>query len=336
MTEIDARADIEVRSAHEHVVARVPLAGPVAADWARCYQRLARATDVPVRAETGPDRTWLVVAVAAGSNAAEVAATMNAVRNLVAETDAATDSLQAAEGTEASVRGWWQRQQRAAAPAAGTVRTGIGAERRWVLAGALAVAIAVLVLLPSRFSLGPSWLVPAIEAILLAVIFAVGRLRSARRSAVVRWLSAVLVFVLVAGAAFVAGRLVIDLVEGGPETNSAADLLRVGAGVWLYTIIAFAFLYWLLDGRGPEARILDPPEFPDLAFPQQLNPVVARPGWRPEFSDYLYLGFTNATAFSPTDVMPLARWGKLAMTIQAVASLAILGLVIARAVNIFR
>ena len=59
MTEIDARADIEVRSAHEHVVARVPLAGPVAADWARCYQRLARATDVPVRAETGPDRTWL-------------------------------------------------------------------------------------------------------------------------------------------------------------------------------------------------------------------------------------------------------------------------------------
>jgi hypothetical protein len=62
---------------------------------------------------------------------------------------------------------------------------------------------------------------------------------------------------------------------------------------------------------------------------------VAPPGWRPEFPDYLYLGFTNATAFSPTDVMPVARWGKLAMTVQSIASLAILGLVIARAVNIF-
>ena len=58
--------------------------------------------------------------------------------------------------------------------------------------------------------------------------------------------------------------------------------------------------------------------------------------WRPEFADYLYLGFTNATALSPTDVMPLARWSKLAMTIQAIGSLAILGLVVARAVNIFK
>jgi hypothetical protein len=74
---------------------------------------------------------------------------------------------------------------------------------------------------------------------------------------------------------------------------------------------------------------------PRAAFPAQLNPGIARPGWRAEFFDYLYLGFTNATAFSPTDVMPLARWGKLAMTVQAVCSLMILGLVIARAANIF-
>ena len=75
---------------------------------------------------------------------------------------------------------------------------------------------------------------------------------------------------------------------------------------------------------------------PELAFPEQLNSNVAPPGWRPEFFDYLYLGFTNATAFSPTDVMPLARWAKAAMTVQAVTSLFILGLVIARAVNILR
>ncbi len=78
------------------------------------------------------------------------------------------------------------------------------------------------------------------------------------------------------------------------------------------------------------------PEFPDLAFPEQMNPRLAQPGWRPEFSDYLYLGFTNATALSPTDVMPLSRWAKLAMAVQAVDSLMILGLVIARAINILK
>ena len=83
-------------------------------------------------------------------------------------------------------------------------------------------------------------------------------------------------------------------------------------------------------------RLWTPPAYPDLAFPEQLNPNVAPPGWRPEFLDYLYLGFTNATALSPTDVMPLARWAKAAMTVQATGSLFILGLVIARAVNILR
>jgi hypothetical protein len=146
----------------------------------------------------------------------------------------------------------------------------------------------------------------------------------------------VLVAVLVADAAGVTSRLIADLIQGGPETNSAADLLKTGFLVWLYTIIAFAFVYWALDGGGPESRFLAPPKFPDLAFPPRLNPGTAWPGWRPEFFDYLYLGFTNATAFSPTDVMPLARWGKLAMTVQAVCSLMILGLVIARAANILK
>ena len=92
----------------------------------------------------------------------------------------------------------------------------------------------------------------------------------------------------------------------------------------------------LLDGGGPESRFLTPREFPDLAFPEQLNAGIAPQGWHPAFFDYLYLAFTDATAFSPTDVMPLARWGKLAMTVQALCSLMILGLVIARAVNIFK
>ena len=76
------------------------------------------------------------------------------------------------------------------------------------------------------------------------------------------------------------------------------------------------------------------PTYPDIAFPQQLNPHVAASGWRPRFIDYLYLGFTNATALSPTDAMPLAPWAKIAMTVQSVISLALLALVIANAVNV--
>jgi uncharacterized membrane protein len=204
------------------------------------------------------------------------------------------------------------------------------------MAVTLLVAMALPLLLPPRFSVGPVWIVPVIEGMLLVTLVVADPGRIDRRSDLIRGLSIGLVAVLVAGATAATVRLVIDLIRGGPETNSPARLLQVGAIVWVYLIITFALLYWELDGAGPEVRAGATPEFPDLAFPQQLNPRVARPSWRPEFFDYLYLGFTNATAFSPTDVMPLARWAKLAMALQATASLVVIGLVIARAVNILR
>src|SRR4029453_3780202 len=105
--------------------------------------------------------------------------------------------------------------------------------------------------------------------------------------------------------------------------------------VWLSNNIAFALLYWELDGGGAAARAHHAADPLDLAFPQQLNPRPASPQWEPCFIDYLYLGFTNATAFSPTDVIPLVPWAKITMAVQAVISIAILGLVIARAVNLF-
>lgn len=204
------------------------------------------------------------------------------------------------------------------------------------MAVTLVVSMGLLFTLPARFSLGPSWLVPALEAVLLVALIIADPGRLDRQSTEGRILSLTLVSVLVLEATGVSVRLVVDLIEGGPETNSAAALLHVGFTIWISTIVAFAFLYWQLDGGGPEARLLVPPEFPDLAFPEHLNPGVAPPAWRPEFFDYLYLGFTNATVFSPTDVMPMARWAKLAMAVQAAGSLLILGLVIARAVNILK
>ena len=340
LTDIDPGADIELTSSRDHVTARIPLAGQVTREWLGCYHRLARAAAVPVRAEERPERTWIVVTVPATSSHAEIAGTLDAALALITEADTAALRAAPTAQAEASIRDWWARTRegthRRPMPRVDAVRTAIGGEKRWLLAAALALAMAILLLLPARFSVGPNWVVPAVEALLLAAIFVADGRFGDRRPAVIRGLSCALVLILVGDAVFVTVRLVVDLVEGGPETDSAADLLGVGFGVWIYTIVAFAFLYWLFDGGGPRARIWNPPEFPHLGFVEQLNPVVAPPGWRPEFSDYLYLGLTNATAFSPTDVMPLARWSKLAMAIQAIGSLAVLGLVVARAVNILQ
>ncbi len=204
------------------------------------------------------------------------------------------------------------------------------------MAVTLLVAMALPFLLPPRFSLGPRWIVPALEGVLLVALVVADPGRIDRRSDLIRALSIALIVVLVAGAAAMTTRLVVDLIRGGPDTNSPAQLLRIGAVVWAYLIISFSFLYWELDGGGPENRARAAPAVPDLAFPEHLNPHVAPPGWQPEYFDYLYLGFTNATAFSPTDVMPIARWAKLAMSVQAICSIIVLGLVIARAVNILK
>lgn len=203
------------------------------------------------------------------------------------------------------------------------------------MAGAVLAAMVLTILLPGTLRLGPQWVLPLIEGVLLVAVITADPVRISRRSRELRALSIGLVSVLVLGALSATVHLIDDLIHGGAVTNSASELLEAGTIVWVSNNIAFALLYWELDGGGAAARAHHLPTHADLAFPQQLNPRIAPPGWRPRFIDYLYLGFTNATAFSPTDVMPLAPWAKIAMALQAVVSLGILGLVIARAVNVF-
>ena len=204
------------------------------------------------------------------------------------------------------------------------------------MAGAVLAAMVLTILLPGSLRIGPTWVLPLIEGVLLAAVIAGDPVRITRRSRELRALSIVLVAVLVFGALWATVVLIDDLIHGGAETNSASDLLEAGSVVWVSNNIALALLYWELDGGGAAARAHSLPTHADLAFPQHLNPHVAPPDWRPpRFIDYLYLGFTNATAFSPTDVMPLAPWAKIAMAVQSLVSLGILGLVIARAVNVF-
>jgi uncharacterized membrane protein len=202
----------------------------------------------------------------------------------------------------------------------------------------MAVAVVSLmvltILLPRENRLLPAWVLPLFVGALLVALIAADPGAIDRRSGLLRVLSIVLVSILVLSALVATGLLIDVLVNGGPQTNSASGLLEAGTIVWVSNNIAFALLYWELDGGGAAARAQKMGRDVGFAFPQQLSPDLAPPAWRPQFVDYLYLGFTNATAFSPTDAMPMTPWAKLAMMVQSLVSLVILGLVIARAVNL--
>ena len=179
-------------------------------------------------------------------------------------------------------------------------------------------------------------LLPILEGVLLVALIIGDPGRISKRSSVLRGFSIALVTVLIAQSLWSTARLIDELIVGGPHTNKPGPLLAAAAIVWVSNNSAFSLLYWEFDSGGAAERAHALRDHPDLAFPQQLNPRIAPANWRPRFIDYLYLGFTNATAFSPTDAMPLAPWAKIAMTVQAAISLAILGLVVARAANILQ
>jgi hypothetical protein len=206
-------------------------------------------------------------------------------------------------------------------------------EARWHMAGAVLAAMVLTLLLPSDLRLGPRWLLPILEGALLVALIIGDPGRISKRSSVLRGFSIALVTVLIAQSLWSTARLIDELIVGGPHTNKPGPLLAAAAVVWVSNNIAFALLYWELERGGAAERAHGLRDHPDLAFPQQLNPDIAPANWRPRFIDYLYLAFTDATAFSPTDAMPLVPWAKIAMTVQAAISLAVLGLVVARAAN---
>jgi len=198
----------------------------------------------------------------------------------------------------------------------------------------LGINVALRIWLPDGSPIRVPWLIPSIEALLLVALLATNPTELARRT---HWLRPVilgLVGLLVVAALWATALLVYDLIRGEGVTNSPSELLAVGATVWLGNNLAFALLYWLIDSGGPIARRANPAPR-DFAFTQQMSPELAPPGWRPVFLDYLHLGFTNATAFSPTDVMPLTHRAKYTMLVQSTVALALFGLIVARAVNAF-
>jgi hypothetical protein len=214
-----------------------------------------------------------------------------------------------------------------------------GIEPRWPIVLTLGLFVVLTIVLrvvePHHEGIRPYWLVPGIEIALLAVVAAADPARVSGRRRWLRRVSITIVALLALVALLATAELIRDLIRGGKVTDEASSLLASGALIWLGNCVVFSLLYWLLDSGGPLARYHGERAYPDFAFSQQLSPELAPPGWRPHYVDYLILGLTTSTAFSPTDVMPLARWAKLTMALQSLISLTVVGLVIARAVNVF-
>jgi uncharacterized membrane protein len=119
-----------------------------------------------------------------------------------------------------------------------------------------------------------------------------------------------------------------------PSGGNPFSLLSSTVTIWLGNVLVFSLLYWQIDGGGPYARASESGAKPDWVFPQPAKPEDLPPDWRPLFLDYLYLGFNTATAFSPTDALPLTRRAKLFMMIESTISLLTSVVILSHAINI--
>lgn len=205
----------------------------------------------------------------------------------------------------------------------------------------LLVAIALQAVLPSRFTFHPRWVLPLLStSILVAVALFHGRIGSSgwridEYSPKVRAVTITLIVVITVANTISAVRLVVGILAGS-DNGHADQLLLSGAAIWITNVVVFALWYWEFDRTSPGHRAEGTgAQAPDMVFPQMMNADdLNAPGWFPTFTDYLYLSFTNGAAFSPTDVMPYARWAKVAMMGQSSVSLCLVALVVARSVNI--
>jgi uncharacterized membrane protein len=207
------------------------------------------------------------------------------------------------------------------------------AEPRWPMATAVLAATILYVATPHRGRVPGWWLGPLLQLVLLGLLIAHDPGRIDRRSTRLQRLMATLLVVMTTGTVLAVIVLAHDILVA-LEGVTATVLLGRGAAVWVENVIVFSLWYWQIDRGGPAERAAGSPIPPSFAFPENATPELAPAGWRPAYPDYLYLAYTNATAFSPTDTLPVRRWAKLTMLVQSALSLVIAILVIARAINV--
>ncbi len=198
---------------------------------------------------------------------------------------------------------------------------------KWgVSIGVLLIGV-IYFFLPEELTFGPAWGLLAVEIVLLLplwIFWATGHALSIR---VTRRFSLVILGVVTLALAIGVLFLITDI----SAFKSGLKLLRTAGLLWAFNILVFTLWYWDTDGGGPHQRHLTNHKAADLMFPQQANGE----SWRPEFFDYLFVAFTGATAFSPTDTYPLTWRAKLLMMIESVISLMLVAVVVSRVANIF-
>ncbi len=199
----------------------------------------------------------------------------------------------------------------------------------------LTISIAILLtgiiyfFLPDKLTVGPDWLLLAIELVLIVplwIFWLTGHTLSYRT---MRTVSYILLGLITGALAIAVSFLIIDL----PAYTSGIRLLRSAGLLWVFNILVFAFWYWEIDGGGPRQRHEAGHQAADFLFPQQVE--GKNENWASDFFDYLFVAFTGATAFSPTDTAPLTHRAKVLMMVEGLLSVTIVVILIGRVANIF-
>jgi len=209
-----------------------------------------------------------------------------------------------------------------------------GHEPRWPAFLALLAAISLYFFLPSTLIVGPRWILPALEALLVIPLLITNPDRHDSETTPLRIVSILLIAVISIANISALGLLVHDLlrhtdIDGKPLIYSAIAL-------WFNNVIVFSLWYWELDGGGPADRLDKHVQECDFLFPQQSSPEVFTAVWKPAFMDYLYLSFSNSTTFGPTDTLPISRRAKALMMLQSGSALITIVLVASRAINVLQ
>jgi uncharacterized membrane protein len=200
------------------------------------------------------------------------------------------------------------------------------------MALAVLAATGLLVGTPHAGRVPGWWIFPVLEIVLLVVLIGIDPGRVDNRSAQARRITVALIAVMTIGTIAGVSLLIGDILSG--VNLEATDLLGRGAALWVTNVIVFSLWFWELDRGGPAERAAGSGIPLSFAFPENAMPEFAGEDWAPIYPDYLYLAFTNATAFSPTDTLPVKTWAKMAMMLQSAVSLVTAILVVARAINV--
>ena len=204
----------------------------------------------------------------------------------------------------------------------------------WPAGLTVLVAIGLQLSFSHRLQVGPFWLIPGLEALLLAGLSLATPMQLEHEHRLRRRLAiAVTAFVSAANVASLV-LLAHELLRTTHQIENGKGLIFSGVLIWLTNVLIFGLWYWELDRGGPGRRAAGHDGPPDFLFPQMTDDTIEPIDWRPQLLDYIYVSLTNSTAFSPTDTMPLSPLSKATMSVQSLAAVVTLGLIISRAVNI--